>query len=125
MTLFLDNDGISNKGYILEKIYNGDETVLNSGIVSNTKFEICEFISPPYILNNGIVPSGWWSMNLFAKSNDQKTNIGYYFSIYRVDNDGVTNESILVPGNPENLTYVTSTEGVYSNSIFYMYLVQI
>jgi hypothetical protein len=75
------------------------------------------FITPQNLLTNTLIPSGNWNMNLYGYSTDTvDEEVLYYFRIYRVDADGVSNEVFIAGGSALTATPVLSS-GVYGNTV--------
>jgi hypothetical protein len=98
-------------------------TTTQTSVVStdnNNTRNVINFISPPDFFTNTVIPDGFWWLHLFGSRNSG--NVSFYFDLYYVDNDGVSNKTLIVSGaaDPVPITNTSSimlSQSLYQNSI--------
>jgi hypothetical protein len=77
--------------------------------------QLASFITPVDTQVSPIV-AGLWTTNIYGQSTN--TGIQYYFSVYSVDADGVSNKTAISLGSSASAVNILTTEGVYDTDLY-------
>ena len=75
------------------------------------------FVTPADFLKSTIIIPGMWDMALYSYSNSPN-HISFYFDLYSVDADGISNETMIVQGVSTSATVIGNVQEEYKNSIY-------
>ncbi len=82
----------------------------------NNNYQVITFTTPANFLTSTLIPAGLWEMNIFASTTAPSNFPTFYFSVFSVDADGVSNQTPIAAG-----TVASSTQIVTSPAQSYIY----
>lgn len=91
------------------------QTQVTSTDNNNTR-NVINFISPPDFFTDTVIPDGFWWLHLFGSRNNG--NVSFYFDVYYVDNDGVSNKTLIVSGAADPVPITNSSPIMLSQSLY-------
>jgi hypothetical protein len=91
------------------------QTLITSGTINNTNDVLMgTFTSPATTLLVPIIYDGIWEMEIYASA-ATTLGVSYYFSLFTVDADGVSNETLVAAGNSTTAVgVIAGIQGVYT-----------
>ena len=120
LSLFLDTAGgaAPQTGSLLDLPNTGALTTITSGVqAANTAYLLGTFTMPSGILTTPSIISGLWDVNLYATSDDDLDNVKFYFSVFYVTADGIT-ETLVAAGSDTGATPVYTTNTAYIETLY-------
>jgi len=120
LALFLDTAGGSapQTGTLPDLPDTSTLTTITSGVqAANNAFLLGTFTMPSGILTTPSIISGLWDVNLYASSDDDLDNVKFYFSVFYVTADGLT-ETLVAAGDYTSATPVYTTNTAYVDTIY-------
>ena len=76
------------------------------------------FTTPAGSLKSTFIVGGEWDMNMFAVSNSAAQGVKFYWSLYYVDADGTSNQTLIAAGLSSTAIIVTTTQAQYINPLY-------
>ena len=120
LSLFLDTAGgaAPQTGTLPDLPNTGALTTITSGVqAANNAFLLGTFTLPSGILTTPSIISGLWDVNLYATSDDDLDNVKFYFSVFYVTADGIT-ETLVAAGSDTGATPVYTTNTAYIETLY-------
>jgi hypothetical protein len=103
---------------MLEAPDQSTQTTLTSGSqAANTAYLMGTFTTAPNTTDSTIIIPGLWDLNLWATSDDDTDKVQFYYSIFYVTANGVT-ETLIAAGSSAASTPVYTGTNLYSASIY-------
>ena len=102
-------------GDILTSAITTTQTTVTSTDNGNTR-NVINFISGPDFFESTIIPDGFWLMHLFGSRNNG--TVSFYTDIYYVDNDGVSNKTLIASGAGDPVPITNTAPIMLSQSLF-------
>lgn len=69
-------------------------------------------------LTSTYIPPGFWDMNIYAKSSSLTNTPSFYWQLYQVDADGVSNPILIVSGAAEPIDVTDVTDTLYNSTLY-------
>jgi hypothetical protein len=102
-------------GDILTSPITTTQTTVTSTANSNTR-NVINFISGPDFFESTIIPDGFWLMHLYGSRNNG--TVSFYTDIYYVDNDGVSNKTLIASGAGDPAPITNTVPIMLTQSLF-------
>jgi hypothetical protein len=98
----------------------GVQTLITTGnLATQSNYLVGTFVTSANTTKSTLIPAGNWSLGLYASSTATSIFTTFYFDIYSVDSDGVSNPVLIKAGSAASGTQITTTTiSVYINSIY-------
>ena len=83
---------------------------------SSSTVLIARFPTPVGALVSTFIPPGVWGLNIFARSSATTNAPAFYWSLYQVDADGVSNPVLIKDGSADPVSVTSTTDTVYTST---------
>jgi hypothetical protein len=83
---------------------------------SSSTVLIAKFPTPVGVLVSTFIPPGVWGLNIYARSSATTNAPAFYWSLYQVDADGVSNPVLIVDGSAAPTSVTSTTNTVYTST---------
>ena len=95
------------------------QTTINYSASSSTVL-IAKFPTPVGAIPTSFIPPGLWDMNIYAATSSLTNAPSFYWSLYQVDADGVSNPVLISDGSagPVQVTNLVASQMLYNNSLY-------
>ena len=121
-TLYLDSatsTSVPTSGNLLKVPVLTAQTTISYAASSSTVL-IAKFPTEVGALASTFIPPGLWDMNIYAATSSTTNAPSFYWSLYQVDADGVSNPVLIVDGSagPVLITNLVSSQTLYDNTLY-------
>ena len=83
---------------------------------SSSTVLIARFPTPVGALVSTFIPPGVWGLNIYARSSATTNTPAFYWSLYQVDSDGVSNPVLIKDGSADPVSVTSTTDTVYTST---------